>query len=177
LRGQYPGAQISSVVLDRETFTAEYLHALSVFIVIDAAGPFQGQASHLARMAIAAKCHFIDIADARDYVAKFPELDAAARAAGVLAVAGAKLASLISGHDLVISAFNPGKDKTGKGTASIIEAAKKSGVARLLIVGGAGTLEVAPGKRVIDQPEFPAALRETSLRLQPFWTHFARRRS
>ncbi|MGO4701244.1 NAD(P)-dependent oxidoreductase [Dyella sp. 2RAB6] len=33
----------------------------------------------------------------------------------------------------------------------------KAGVSRLFWVGGAGTLEVAPGKRVIDDPHFPAA--------------------
>lgn len=74
------------------------------------------------------------------------------------------LTSLIAGHDVVISAFNPGKDESGAGARSIIDAARRSGVARLLVVGGAGTLEVAPGKRLVDQPDFPAEWKEGSLK-------------
>ncbi len=43
----------------------------------------------LAQAALAAPCHYIDLADARDFVAGFPSLDGAARAADVLAVTGA----------------------------------------------------------------------------------------
>ncbi len=43
------------------------------------------------------------------------------------------------------------------GAKAIIAATKKAGVKRLLVVGGAGSLEVAPGQQVIDQPDFPAA--------------------
>ncbi|PUA30162.1 MAG: 3-beta hydroxysteroid dehydrogenase [Cellvibrio sp. 79] len=38
---------------------------------------------------------------------------------------------------------------------ALINAVKASGVQRLLVVGGAGSLEVAPGVRVIDTPDFP----------------------
>ena len=41
------------------------------------------------------------------------------------------------------------------GHEAIIAATKKSGVKRLLVVGGAGSLEVAPGQQLIDQPGFP----------------------
>ena len=59
-------------------------------IVVDAAGPFQNGDMALAHAAVAAGAHYIDLADTRAYVAAFPAaLDAAARAAGVLAVAGA----------------------------------------------------------------------------------------
>jgi len=37
----------------------------------------------------------------------------------------------------------------------LIEAVRTSGVKRYLVVGGAGSLEVAPGKKLIDTPEFP----------------------
>ncbi len=77
------------------------------------------------------------------------------------------LASLISGHDVVISAFNPGKDATGKGAQSIIHAVKQASM-RLLVVGGAGTLEVAPGKRLVDQPDFPVEWKEGALRTAAF---------
>jgi uncharacterized protein len=89
--------------------------------------------------------------------------------AGVTIVEGnvvdtAALAGMLKGKDVVISAFNPGKDQTGKGAQSIIDAAKQSGVPRLLVVGGAGSLEIAPGKRVVDQPDFPAEWKEGALR-------------
>ena len=79
-----------------------------------------------------------------------------------------ELGSLIAGHDVVISAFNPGKDERGTGARSIIEAVKRSDVERLLVVGGAGTLEVAPGKRLIDQPDFPAEWKDGALKTAAF---------
>lgn len=69
---------------------------------------------------------------------------------------------------MLISAFNPGTDESGTGAGSIIDAAKRSGVKRLLVVGGAGSLEIAPGKRLIDQPDFPAQWKEGALRTAAF---------
>ena len=71
------------------------------------------------------------------------------------------LASAIKGHDALISAF--GIDWARPETysqlvdvsVSEIEAAKKAGVKRLIIVGGAGSLEVAPGIQLVDTPQFP----------------------
>lgn len=79
-----------------------------------------------------------------------------------------KLASTIAGHDVVVSAYNPGKDEDGQGTRSIIEAVKQSDVHRLVAVGGAGSLEVAPGKRLVDQPDFPAEWKDGSLKTAAF---------
>lgn len=77
----------------------------------------------------------------------------------------AYLASIIAGHDALISAFNPGwtpgtpkpemYDEQVRGTTAIIAAAKTAHVKRVLWVGGAGGLEVAPGVMVIDTPDFP----------------------
>ncbi len=80
----------------------------------------------------------------------------------------ADLAGLMAGHDVVISAFNPGKDESGTGTRSIIDAVKTSGVGRLLVVGGAGSLEVAPGERVVDQPGFPEEWKAGALKTAAF---------
>lgn len=63
------------------------------------------------------------------------------------------LPALLAGHDAVIAAT---KFLTTDHRA-LIEAVKAAGVPRLLVVGGAGSLEVAPGKALIDTPEFPAA--------------------
>lgn len=61
------------------------------------------------------------------------------------------LAPLLAGHDAVVSAVM----FLDSDADSLIGAAKASGVPRYLVVGGAGSLEVAPGKRVLDLPEFP----------------------
>ena len=75
-----------------------------------------------------------------------------------------KLTQLLSGKEAVISAYNPGwknpniYDDTLKGYESIIKAAKKAGVKRLLIVGGAGSLYVEPNKTLIESGEIPASI-------------------
>lgn len=78
------------------------------------------------------------------------------------------LKSLIAGHDAIISAFNPGKDESGVGRRSIVEATKATHGGRLVAVGGAGTLEIAPGKRLIDQPDFPAEWKDGALKTADF---------
>ena len=67
----------------------------------------------------------------------------------------------LQGVDGVVSAFNPGwtnpnigADYT-RGAAAIVEAAKAAQVPYLLVVGGAGSLYVAPDLQVIDTPDFP----------------------
>ena len=69
------------------------------------------------------------------------------------------LAALLRGHDAVISAgrfvsVNP---------RALIAAVKQAGVPRLLVVGGAGSLEVAPGVQLMDTPDFPAAYKPEAL--------------
>lgn len=78
-----------TVVLDRTRATSADLKMMRADIVIDAAGPFQGADYRFARAALKAGAHYIDLADARDFVAGFPALDAAARAQGRAAVTGA----------------------------------------------------------------------------------------
>lgn len=63
------------------------------------------------------------------------------------------LARLLAGHDAAISAVH----FTASDPEILLAAAKQSGVGRYLVVGGAGSLEVAPGVRLFDTPEFPAA--------------------
>ncbi len=62
------------------------------------------------------------------------------------------LAALIKGHDAVISSVHFLASDADK----LIAAVRAAGVKRYLVVGGAGSLEVAPGKRLVDTPEFPA---------------------
>jgi hypothetical protein len=83
------GERVSVAFLDRTRATAADLAALNVFCIVDAAGPFQASAYSLAKAAIDSGVHYIDLADARDFVAGFGALDEAAKAHGVLAVTGA----------------------------------------------------------------------------------------
>lgn len=69
---------------------------------------------------------------------------------------GAALAELVRGHDAVVSATR----FTGTDFSIITDALREAGVSRNLVVGGAASLEVAPGQRLLDQPDFPAAYKE-----------------
>lgn len=72
------------------------------------------------------------------------------------------LAKILTGHDAVVSAFNAGWTNPNlyadftKGSEDIQKATRLSGVKRLLVVGGAGSLEIAPGMQLVDTPQFPA---------------------
>lgn len=68
---------------------------------------------------------------------------------------GAGLAALLLRHDAVVSSVH----FTQSDPEILIAAVKEAGVKRYLVVGGAGSLEVAPGVRLITTPEFPAAYR------------------
>ena len=78
------------------------------------------------------------------------------------------LAQLVAGHDLVISSYNPGRDSTGTGTEAITDGVKRAGVTRFLVVGGAGSLKLPSGERVVDQPGFPAEWKQGALRTSAF---------
>lgn len=80
----------------------------------------------------------------------------------------AALANALTGHDLVISAYNPGLDADGTGTRAIVDAVKRAGIDRLLVVGGAGSLKLPSGELVIDQPDFPPEWKEGALRTAEF---------
>jgi putative NADH-flavin reductase len=67
----------------------------------------------------------------------------------------AQLAPLLAGHDAVISALKFATTDA----AALITAVKQARVKRLMVVGGAATLEVAPGHILLDAPGFPAAYR------------------
>lgn len=59
-------------------------------------------------------------------------------------------------------------DSTGTGTQAIIDGVKRARVSRLLVVGGAGSLKLPSGGRVIDQPDFPAEWKDGALRTAAF---------
>lgn len=81
----------------------------------------------------------------------------------------AALADVLRGHVAVISAYNPGwtnpdiQSQMIEGSAHIVNATKLAKVPSLLVVGGAGSLEIAPGVQLVDTPQFPAEWKEGAL--------------
>ncbi len=78
------------------------------------------------------------------------------------------IARLVAGHDAVIDAFHPGwgsvasGERQLSGAQTIIAAVKQAGVARLLVVGSAGTLEIAPRLDLQDTAEYPNEMKASA---------------
>jgi len=75
---------------------ADRLAQARVNTLIHTAGPFQAQKYMVATAAISAGCHYVDLADGRDFVAGIESLDAVARARGVTVVSGASTVPALS---------------------------------------------------------------------------------
>jgi len=79
------------------------------------------------------------------------------------------LADALRGYDVVISAYNAKRGSADfreavlGGYQAIMNATKKAGVKRLLVIGGAGSLEVAPGLPLVQTPGFPEAYKTEAL--------------
>jgi putative NADH-flavin reductase len=74
--------------------------------------------------------------------------------------------AVAAGHDAVVTANGPTREPGGDpfAFAGLIEqVAAAVGSARLLVVGGAGSLLAAPGIRLVDTPEFPEEYRQEAL--------------
>ncbi|MES1262639.1 MAG: NAD(P)-dependent oxidoreductase [Acidobacteriota bacterium] len=70
------------------------------------------------------------------------------------------VAEAVRGADVVVSAYGPGPQNPEllvTATKSLLAGLTAAGVKRLVMVGGAGTLEVAPGVQLMNTPDFPAA--------------------
>jgi len=89
------------------------------------------------------------IARNADRIAALPGVDPVSGDVG----APDSLAETLRGHDAVVSSVHfATTDAVG-----LIGTVRASGVKRYLVVGGAGSLEIAPSQRLIDQPDFPDA--------------------
>lgn len=107
LAGQLPHAL--PLVADRDAGLQILLERHRPFLLIDAAGPFQGSGYQVVEACIACGVHYIDLADARDFVCGIGRLDAAARAAGVAAVSGGSSVPALSGA--VVAALAQGMEQ------------------------------------------------------------------
>jgi saccharopine dehydrogenase-like NADP-dependent oxidoreductase len=96
LRSRLQGpAALEIAAFDRDA--PDSLARLRPWAVVDAAGPFQGGNFGLARATVAAGAHYVDLSDARDWVARFPAaLNHEALSAGILAVTGASSTPALS---------------------------------------------------------------------------------
>jgi putative NADH-flavin reductase len=81
----------------------------------------------------------------------------------------AQLTEALSGHDAVISTYNAGWTNPNmyedflNGSKAVHSAVKKSGVKRFIVVGGAGSLYVAPGTQIVDTEGFPTEIKPGAL--------------
>jgi uncharacterized protein len=80
------------------------------------------------------------------------------------------IAVVARGADAVISAISPRPNARGLPAPLLVDNARaliaglpRAGVERVLMVGGAGSLEVAPGQQLVDQPGFPEAYKAEAL--------------
>ncbi|HKI56704.1 MAG TPA: NAD(P)-dependent oxidoreductase [Trueperaceae bacterium] len=74
------------------------------------------------------------------------------------------VAQAVRGADAVVSTISPRPNARGlpvprlvDNVRALIAGLRRAGVDRVLYVGGAGSLEVAPGQALVDQPGFPEA--------------------
>jgi saccharopine dehydrogenase-like NADP-dependent oxidoreductase len=90
------GTVVSGLAFDHR-HDLDRLAALSPWLVIDASGPFQGASHDLARAALMAGAHVVDLADARDYILGYgAALDDVAKARGLVALTGASSTPALS---------------------------------------------------------------------------------
>lgn len=75
----------------------------------------------------------------------------------------ASVAAVVAGADAVVTSVSPRPGTTGQAPSlvdvarAVIAGARQAGVTRVIAVGGAGSLEVAPGVALLDTPGFPEA--------------------
>jgi putative NADH-flavin reductase len=76
------------------------------------------------------------------------------------------VASLAVGHDVAISSVGPrpgdAHEQFSDNLQTLLAGLGEAGVPRVVIVGGAGSSEVAPGRLLIDEPDFPEVAKPTA---------------
>lgn len=103
---QQLGPHATALTLDcRAPGFAEALRASGARVLIHAAGPFQHQDYRVAEACIAASCHYLDLADGRDYVCGIGALHERAEACGLLVVSGASSVPALSAA--VVDRYRP----------------------------------------------------------------------
>jgi NAD(P)-dependent dehydrogenase (short-subunit alcohol dehydrogenase family) len=116
--------------VERAKIDAELLREVGPAVVVDCSGPFQDTNTSLIEAAIEAKCHYVDLADSRAFVAGIDRFGLKARAAGITVIAGASTTPALThavldsvtkgwiGLDAIDVAIVPG-NKTPRGRSVI----------------------------------------------------------
>jgi putative NADH-flavin reductase len=93
------------------------------------------------------------------------EVIGATRTGGADITSPVSIASVAAGADAIVCAISArGVDYTLTDVArALMEGARRAAVARVVIVGGAGSLEVSPGVRLLDTPDFPPEYRQEAV--------------
>jgi uncharacterized protein len=76
------------------------------------------------------------------------------------------VAAAVRGHDVVASAYAPPHDRVADvlvASRALVDGVRAAGLKRLVVVGGAGSLDIAPGKQLADSESFPAAWKGIAL--------------
>jgi hypothetical protein len=92
-------ATLVPFAFDRDGDVAAQLATAMPDVLVDASGPFQnyrGDPYRVAKACIAARVHYLDLADATAFVTGIASLDAAAKAAGLVALSGVSTFPVLS---------------------------------------------------------------------------------
>lgn len=76
------------------------------------------------------------------------------------------MTAAVAGHEAIASAYAPPPDDAGKivdASRALVAIARAARIGRIVAVGGAGSLEVAPGKQLVDAEGFPAQYKAYAL--------------
>ncbi|WCM21185.1 NAD(P)-dependent oxidoreductase [Paraburkholderia bryophila] len=87
----------------------------------------------------------------------------------------ASVGAAVRGHDVVASAYSPPQGEAtvvGAATRALVDGVRAAGLKRLVAVGGAGSLEVAPGKQLVDTEGFPDAYKAVALAHRDVLTYY-----
>jgi saccharopine dehydrogenase-like NADP-dependent oxidoreductase len=91
------GARMSAALVDAtDRELSATLRRIAAHVVVHTGGPYQGQGYHVAEACIAASAHYLDLADARDFVTGIGVLDARAKEHDVLVLTGASTLPALS---------------------------------------------------------------------------------
>ena len=91
-------AQISAIACDQSSPALEDdIRGVDPLVVVHTAGPYQGQDYGVANACLNCRCHYVDLADGRDFVMNFSSLNDSALQQDVLLVTGASTLPALSG--------------------------------------------------------------------------------
>lgn len=105
LKQQYPHANIQTAIFDVRQSIANNLNMLRPTVLINTCGPFQISDFSIATTCIALGIHYIDLADARDFVNQIQNLDETAKKNQVMVISGASTVPGLT--SAVIEHFQP----------------------------------------------------------------------